>query len=207
MSHGHSDQDLIRDSHNTARFFTSNRHVAWVLLIGTVLWGIYGYQRMPRRKDPDIPVRVAVAICPWPGSSAERIEQLVTRRIEEKIAENPHIEKLESVTRTSVSVVYVTIGQERKDRARELDDLQLKLNSLSDLPDGAGPIQFLKDFGDTAALMLTVASPRPDAIELSVRADAIRRSIAGARQARRSSAAGEPATVIVGYPTALDPAM
>ena len=102
MPHGTSDQDLIRDSHNTARFFTRHRHVAWVLLIGTVLWGIYGYYGMPRRKDPDIPVRQAVALCPWPGASAERIEQLVTRRLEEKIAENPRIEKLESVTRSSL---------------------------------------------------------------------------------------------------------
>ena len=30
------------------------------------------------------------------------------------------------------------------------------------LPQGAGPILYIKDFGDTSALMLTVASPPAD---------------------------------------------
>ena len=37
---------------------------------------------------------------------------------------------------------------------------RLRLDAIRDLPEGAGPIQFIKDFGDTAALMLTVASPK-----------------------------------------------
>jgi len=62
VTHGRSDEELIRDTHNAARFFTEKRHIAWALLAGVVLWGIYGYVSMPKRKDPDIPVRVAVAV-------------------------------------------------------------------------------------------------------------------------------------------------
>src|SRR5262245_21228254 len=87
MSHHQNEQQAIERTHNTARFFTETRHVAWVLLIGTIVWGIFGYMRMPQRKDPDIPIRQALALCPWPGASAEKIEQLVTRRIEEKVGE------------------------------------------------------------------------------------------------------------------------
>ena len=29
---------------------------------------------MPQRKDPDIPVRIALVITAWPGMDAERIE-------------------------------------------------------------------------------------------------------------------------------------
>ena len=79
---------LIANTHNTARFFTENPHIAWMVLAATVLWGVFGYLRMPQRKDPDIPVKVAMAICPWPGVSPERVEQLVARRLEETIAEN-----------------------------------------------------------------------------------------------------------------------
>ena len=88
MAEQHNDQGLIERTHNTARFFTETRHVSWVLLIGTVLWGVYGYVQMPQRKDPDIPIRQALVLCPWPGASAEKIEQLITRRLEEKVAEN-----------------------------------------------------------------------------------------------------------------------
>src|SRR5574337_1121659 len=86
-----TDQDYIEKERNTARFFTEHRQIAWVLLLATVAWGWYGYTHMPQRKDPDIPVKVAVAICQWPGVSAEQVEQLVTRPMEETIAENPNI--------------------------------------------------------------------------------------------------------------------
>src|SRR5262245_3568633 len=104
----HNDEQLLK-THNTARFFTETRHVAWVLLIATMLWGVYGYMRMPQRKDPDIPIRQALASCAWPGSSAEKIEQLVTRRMEEKIAENVKVEKIESNTRTGITAVFITL--------------------------------------------------------------------------------------------------
>ena len=83
MSHGKTDQELIKGKHNTARFFVETRQVAWVLLILTCLWGMYGYISMPQRKDPEVQVRTAVALVPWPGSSAEKVEQLVTKKVEE----------------------------------------------------------------------------------------------------------------------------
>ncbi len=201
MSERDNELALAARTHNTARFFTETRHVAWVLLIGTVLWGIYGYLRMPQRKDPDIPVRQALALCPWPGASAEKIEQLITRRIEEKVAENVKVDKIESNTRTSITAVYITLVEGTRETGKEFDDIKLKLDSITDLPDGAGPITFVKDFGDTAALMLTVASPRVADAEIKRRADAVQRAI----EATRASAARneQRVTLVQGLPAAV----
>jgi multidrug efflux pump subunit AcrB len=184
MADHRNEQQRIAQTHNTARFFTETRHVAWVLLVGTVLWGVWGYFGMPQRKDPDIPVRQALALVPWPGASAEKIEQLVTRRVEEKIAENVRVEKLESNTRTGITAVYITLVDGTKDVGKEFDDIKLKLDSITDLPDGAGPIDFVKDFGDTSALMLTVASPTVGEDEIAARS-----STGCRRRCRRSSCA------------------
>jgi multidrug efflux pump len=80
MAHGKTDSEMIAHTHNIARFFVETRHVSWVLLIGTVLWGVYGYFRMPQRKDPEIQVRVAAVLIPWQGASAEQVEQLVSSK-------------------------------------------------------------------------------------------------------------------------------
>ena len=40
MAHGRSDADVVRTTRNTARFFTETRHVSWVMLIFTLLWGV-----------------------------------------------------------------------------------------------------------------------------------------------------------------------
>jgi multidrug efflux pump subunit AcrB len=199
MSHGHSDHDMIARTHNTARFFTETRHISWIFLIFTILWGIYGYLRMPQRKDPDIPIRQAVALVPWPGTAAERIEQLVTRKVEEKIGENAKVEKIESNTRTGLTAIFITLVDGTKDVGKEFDDIKLKLDAIHDLPDGAGPINFIKDFGDTAGLMLTVASPKTGAVEIGLRAQTLRHAIERAR----ANAEGERVTVAHGLPSSI----
>ena len=108
-----NDKDMIEKTRNTARFFTEQRHISWVLLIAVVLWGFYGYMKMPKRKDPEIPVRIAVALTPWPGASAEKIEDLVTRKLESRIAENAKVKKIESISRTGLSVIYVELVEDR----------------------------------------------------------------------------------------------
>ncbi len=198
--HHASEQQKIARTHNTARFFTETRHVAWVLLIGTMLWGVYGYSQMPQRKDPDIPVRQALALCPWPGASAEKIEQLVTRRMEEKIAENVRVEKIESNTRTGITAVYFTLIEGTRETGKEFDDIKLKLDSITDLPDGAGPIDFVKDFGDTAALMMTVASPKVDAAEIAARAQVVRKEIETVRAASKVTPERSRLTLVQGTP-------
>ena len=143
-----------------SRFFVENRHVAWVLLVGVIAWGIWAYVAMPKRKDPDIPVRQIAVVTPWPGQSAERVEQLVTRKIEERVAQNIRVAEITSTTRAGLSVVYAEVDENaRLDTGKEFDDIKVKLDALTDLPEGAGPIQFVKEFGETSALMLTVASP------------------------------------------------
>ncbi len=86
-----SDQDRIEKTHNAPRFFVEHPQVSWVLLVGVLVWGWFGYQSMPQRKDPDIPVRVAVAFCGWPGATAQQVEQFLTRPIEDAVAENKTI--------------------------------------------------------------------------------------------------------------------
>jgi multidrug efflux pump subunit AcrB len=200
MSEHLNEQQRIERTHNTARFFTETRHVAWVLLVGTVIWGIYGYFGMPQRKDPDIPIRQALALVPWPGASAEKIEQLVTRRVEEKIAENVRVEKVESSTRTGIAAVYITLVDGTPDVPKEFDDIKLKLDSITDLPDGAGPIDFVKDFGDTSALMLTVASPKVSEDEIAARAQAVAAQIQTIRAAA-GTGQGTRVTLVHGMPS------
>jgi multidrug efflux pump subunit AcrB len=194
------DATLIAKTRNLARYCTEQRQVTWVALIATVLWGVYGYYSMPQRKDPDIPVVTALVITPWPGMDAERIEDRVTRRIEEVVAENKHVETIKSVTRTNVSYVYVELKEGMTETGEIFDDVALRLNQIQNLPEGAGPIQFIKDFGSTAALMLTVASPPLDEVQVSLRSDQVRAAI---ERLRAGAQPGQRATVVVNFPPSL----
>ena len=197
------DATIIATTHNTARYFTEQRQVAWVALIGTILWGVIGYFSMPQRKDPEIPVISALVITSWPGMDAERIEERVTRRIEEVVAENKHVDVIRSTTRTGVSFVYVDLKEGITETGEIFDDIAIKLDAINDLPDGAGPIQFIKDFGSTAALMLTVASPRLDEVQVSLRADEVRDAI---ERLRAGAAPSKRATLVYNFPPSISAA-
>jgi multidrug efflux pump subunit AcrB len=207
MSHGKTDQEVIKSKRNTARFFVEKRHVSWVLLLATCFWGVYGYIKMPQRKDPEVQVRTAVALVPWPGASAEKVEQLVTKTVEEKIAGNAKVTKIESISRTGLAVIYVELDENLKETAKELDDIKLKLDSIDNLPSGAGPINFIKDFGDTAALMLTVASPKTDDEEIGLRAKSVQSAIETERARTANPSDPSRFTLVFTVAGSVDPRM
>ena len=197
-----SDAEIVRDTHNLARYFTEHRQVGWVLLVATILWGVIGYIWMPKAKDPRIEVRVAAAVAVWPGAAAEKIEQLVTRRVEAVIAENPSVESIQSGTRSSVVVIYIILKEDVADPGKVFDDIAIKLSKVTDLPEGAQPVQFIKDFGETAAMLLTVASPQASDVEIELRSKVVERKI---REARADTA--EPsrrATIVSIFPASID---
>ena len=202
MAHGKSDDEIISKTRNTARFFVEVRQISWVLLAGVLLWGVFAYFSMPQRKDPEIAVRQAVAITPWPGASAEKIEQLVTKKVEEQMAANALVTKIESISRTGVSVVYLELDEnsDHSDRGKQLDDVAFRLNNIDDLPEGAGPINFVRDFGDTAALMLTVASPKAGETEIALRANAVQRAIESTRAQAQAFDRSSRFTIVVNFP-------
>ncbi len=203
-----SDQDIIQHTHNTARWFTEHQQVALVLLLGTFLWGWFGYQKMPKRKDPVIPVRVAVAGTPWPGASAEQVEQLVSRPIEQTMAQNAYLQSpsasdyaIRSISFPGLSLVYVQLGDTVSDTRKQFSDINLKLNAMNqNLPQGAGPIQFNGDFGDTAALMLTVASPPADDVAIALRARSVRQTIREVRAALPARSPQPRVSVVYCFP-------
>src|SRR5260370_30651053 len=208
-----STQARIEKTHNVPRFFVEHPQVSWVLLIGVLIWGWFGYHSMPQRKDPDIPVRVAVAFCPWAGATARQVEQFVTRPIEDAIAENKTIHPgtasdygIRSVSLPNAAYVYVQLAENVSDVKRQFSYTNLKLNALNNqLPKGAGTISLQSDFGDTAALMLPIASPKADQVEINIRAQAIQSAIRTVRAKRKHTEHAVPVTIVYSFPQSISP--
>src|SRR5271167_94813 len=207
----HENGQDISNRRNIPRFFVEHPHISWILLLGVLIWGWFGYTSMPQRKDPDIPVRLGVAACPWPGATAQQVEQYVTRRIEDVAAENKTIHPgtdaeygIKSISLPGYSFVTIQLDEGITDSKRQFSDINLKLDALnSQLPQGAGPITFQSDFGDTAALMLTVASPKVDDIEIAARANSVESEIRKARDAKQHHRAGQQITVMDSFPQSI----
>src|ERR1700739_3488020 len=207
----HEKNQDISNRRNITRFFVEHPHISWMMLVAVLVWGCFGYTSMPQRKDPEIPVRVAVAACPRPRATAEQVEQFVTRRIEDVAAENKTIHPgtdadygIKSISLPGYSFVTIQLDEGVTDAKRQFSDINLKLDALnSQLPQGAGPITFQSDFGDTAPLMRTVASPRVDAIEIAARANSVEAAIRKARGAKPQNRGGQRITVVDSFPQSI----
>ena len=205
-----TEAELIEKCHNTSRFFVEHRLLAWAALVACTFWGVYGYIAMPQRKDPDIPIRVAVAVCQWPGATAQQVEQLITRPIERTIAQNKTIHPptldnfgIQSISLPGASFVTVQLDENVSDTKEQFSDINLKLMGLNGtLPSGASPIQFQSDFGDTTAMMLTVASPDAGEFDVRLRAQAVGQALRAARAAPGRSRL-PAASLVMCYPMGL----
>ena len=198
----------LTETHNTARYFTENRHISWILLFAVFIWGTYGYLNMPKAKDPAIQVRVATAITSWPGTDASTIEQLITRPIEEKIAQSSTLHEtgptkfaIKSLTLPNISIVQLQLSESLDVTKDAFNEINLNLRDLSaSLPAGAGAIQFNDGFGNTAAILMTIASPKERPVEISLRARDIEKAIKSARRGVDETAALPRRSLIVVMP-------
>ncbi|HUO07017.1 MAG TPA: efflux RND transporter permease subunit [Phycisphaerae bacterium] len=186
---------------NISELFVSKRPIAWTAMIAVLVWGIYAYMNMPQRQDPIIPVVTGVIVTPYPGAEAERVEQEVTRKIERKVADNPAVEHVKSISRPGISIVYVELFESTRNAELVWQDIRGKLSEIHDLPSAGGlpTVPTLnKDFGDSVAVMLTLSSPPLTDLEIHLRAKNIRDSIVSYR--KESAATGDRWTGVLVYP-------
>ncbi|MGO9111305.1 MAG: efflux RND transporter permease subunit [Thermoguttaceae bacterium] len=187
----------------TSQFFVYKRPVAWTLLAATLVWGYFAYRAMPQRHDPIIPIRIATVITIYPGADAEKVEQEVTRKIEQQVALCDSVEKVRSLSRQNFSVVFVELFDREKNPEQVWQDLQGRLESMTDLPTVANrPVRPLlnKDFGETVAMMLTIASPKVSDFEIGQRARSIREVVSGFRRSRPEPFRRDRLTAVLVYP-------
>ena len=105
-----------------------------------------------------------------------------------------------------MSLVYVQLDDQVTDPKKQFSDINLKLNAInSRLPQGAGPVQFNSDFGDTAAMMLTIASPRASDVDIALRARSIRTAIEATRAAEGRRAPQPRVSIVYAFPISVSP--
>ena len=93
----------------TSQYFVYRRPVAWTLLVATLAWGYFAYRAMPQRHDPIIPIRIATVVTIYPGADAEKVEREVTRKVERQVALCESVEKVRSLSRQNLSVVFIDL--------------------------------------------------------------------------------------------------
>jgi multidrug efflux pump subunit AcrB len=161
---------------NITEFAIKNNVLTLSLLVVLVTSGISTFQNMPRDDMPPFLVRVASVVTVFPGASPERMELLISNKIEEVCQEVPEVDYIQSENRVGVSVVTIVIKDSERDLQPIFDKLRRKVEALRDqLPSGVVSSSF-KDEGlaDVYGIILGLTVDGFSYAELKKAADTIR---------------------------------
>ena len=157
------------------RWALNNSMLVLMVVIIIVLAGPISFLSHPSREDPEITIRTALVTASFQGMSPQRMEDLVTRKLEEKIREMPEVKDIISTTRSGQSTLRVALYDKYYDLAPIWQSLRNKMSDVkSQLPDGTrGP--FVNDnYGDVAMATIAVTAEGFSLAEMREKARNIR---------------------------------
>lgn len=140
---------------------TANRNRTLVLLsvVLAMAFGSYSYLTLPAYEDPKILIREAVVVTEFPGLSAERMELLVTKRLEEAIRQIPEVEEIRSTSRAGISIIHAEVYDRYFNLDQIWDDLRENVaEARAGLPEGTGTPIVNDDFGDVAVTTVALTA-------------------------------------------------
>ena len=134
--------------------FYQNRQLLTLTIIIIVVAGLSAFLGLPRLEDPRISNRNPLVITLLPGATAERVETLITEKIETELRDISEIKHLESQSRSNVSFVQIELADDVYDTEKIYTKIRDKLADIeSELPTNATKPEF---DGERGALAYTL---------------------------------------------------
>ena len=156
-------KDALGVSGRLARAFLENQ-LTPLLALTALLLGVFAVLVTPREEEPQIEVTFANVLVPFPGASAEQVENLVATPMEKVLGEIAGVKHLYSVSRPGLAVLTVQyeVGIRRNDAIVRLYN---SVYSNQDWrPPGSGVLQPLikpKGIDDVPIVTLTLWARDP----------------------------------------------
>ena len=142
--------------------FALRRPITTIMtFVALALIGLVSVRLLPLEKFPDIQFPGIFIQVPYPGSTPEEVETLITRPIEEALATLSGVERMRSTSRQDLSEIFLEFGWDREVSAKGIE-ARAKVDAIrGDLPSDVERILiFTGSFGDQPILNLRISSER-----------------------------------------------
>ena len=178
---------------NLAKFSIDKNRITFMVLATIIIMGLAMYPSLSRDSMPPYTVRVATVVSQFPGAGPERVEQLVTDKIEKLAQELPELKEVSSTSRSGLSVVNVTLKDEVAAQKMQAvwDRLRRKLNALQGLPQGVTPSLNDDGVGDVYGIVVGLTSDGYSYAEMKTYADDIKDALIKIPDAAKVEMGGE----------------
>ncbi|EAQ07220.1 transporter, AcrB/AcrD/AcrF family [Yoonia vestfoldensis SKA53] len=146
---------------NIARAAIDRALLTWILIIGCLLGGLWGFNSLGRLEDPAFTIKTAVIVTQYPGASAEQVAVEVSEPLETAIQRMAEVARISSVNQPGQSLIEVEIHATYD--SDTLPAIWVKLrNRISDaargLPQGVTAPVVNDSFGDVFGIYYAVVA-------------------------------------------------
>jgi len=136
---------------------TENGRLIGLLVALVVVAGLGALYTLPIAEDPQMGNRFGLILTAYPGANAERVEALVTEKLELKLRELPEIKEISSSSGNGISSINIALRD-------EIDELDLVWSRIRDqigevepdLPAGALPSRVLDERGRAYTILIAL---------------------------------------------------
>lgn len=165
---------------NLAEFAIKQRTFVLFFTVLSVIAGLYSYFDLGKLEDPSFTVKTAVVVTLYPGASAEEVEQQVTDTVETKLQEIATLNRLRSLSRPGMSMVFVDLKESLNSQAlpQEWDLLRRKVSDMKLLLPSTAQISVVQDeFSEVYGMLFSIYSQDASPNELRQYAEELQRQI------------------------------
>lgn len=165
---------------NLAYFAIKQRTFVLFFTALSVIAGLYSYFDLGKLEDPSFTVKTAVVVTLYPGASAEQVEQQVTDTVETKLQEMATLNRLRSLSRPGMSMVFVDLKESLNSEAlpQEWDLLRRKVSDMKLLLPSTAQISVVQDeFSEVYGMLFSIYSQDATPNELRQYAEELQRRI------------------------------
>ena len=165
---------------NLADFAIKQRTFVLFFTALSVIAGLYSYFDLGKLEDPSFTVKTAVVVTLYPGASAEEVEQQVTDTVETKLQEMATLNRLRSLSRPGMSMVFVDLKESLNSEAlpQEWDLLRRKVSDMKLLLPSTAQISVVQDeFSEVYGMLFSIYSQDATPNELRQYAEELQRRI------------------------------
>jgi multidrug efflux pump subunit AcrB len=145
---------------NLTSFAFNRSRMTWFAVAAIALAGLLAYSDFPSQEEPTMPVRVAMVAAFCPGLSTEQTEDLIARRLEERIRELAEVKNIDTRVRTGQVLITVELFDRYTDLQPVWQRLRAKMNDArTDLPAGTQGPFVEDDYGRVAVASVAITAP------------------------------------------------
>ena len=140
-------------------FSIRNNVLTLSVVVVLMVLGVQSFLKMSRDSMPPFTVRYANVVTTFPGASPERVEMLVTDKVEKQLQQIAELMYVESESRTGISVVNIRIKDTYTEMQPIYDKIRRKVEEIKgDLPEGCRVTYKDEDLVDVFGIIYSITA-------------------------------------------------